>query len=102
MKSVIFEPERAARVGEPIGVEEQGVAGGKFDRRVDGPNIGQNAEKLTFLSDRVAGVTKGSIPRWNRLGLQYAPAQITAFAAANGITRTMGRTGVCWDNAAPL
>jgi transposase InsO family protein len=32
-------------------------------------------------------------------GTQYASAQITAFAAANGITRSMGRTGVCWDNA---
>lgn len=32
-------------------------------------------------------------------GTQYASAQITAFAAANSITRSMGRTGVCWDNA---
>jgi putative transposase len=32
-------------------------------------------------------------------GTQYASAQITAFAAANGITRSMGYTGVCWDNA---
>ena len=32
-------------------------------------------------------------------GTQYASAQITAFAAANGITRSMGRTGACWDNA---
>ena len=32
-------------------------------------------------------------------GTQYASTQITAFAAANGITRSMGRTGVCWDNA---
>lgn len=32
-------------------------------------------------------------------GAQYASAQITAFAAANGITRSMGLTGICWDNA---
>lgn len=32
-------------------------------------------------------------------GTQYASAQITAFAAANGITRSMGLTGICWDNA---
>ncbi|MGI8678977.1 MAG: IS3 family transposase [Jatrophihabitans sp.] len=32
-------------------------------------------------------------------GTQYASAQITKFAADNGITRSMGRTGVCWDNA---
>jgi putative transposase len=32
-------------------------------------------------------------------GTQYASDQITRFAAANAITRSMGRTGVCWDNA---
>ena len=30
---------------------------------------------------------------------QYASAQITAFAVKNGITRSMGLTGICWDNA---
>jgi putative transposase len=32
-------------------------------------------------------------------GTQYASTQIAEFAAANGITRSMGKTGVCWDNA---
>jgi putative transposase len=32
-------------------------------------------------------------------GTQYASAQIAGFAAEHGITRSMGRTGVCWDNA---
>jgi len=32
-------------------------------------------------------------------GTQYASAQITEFAAAHGITRSMGYTGICWDNA---
>lgn len=32
-------------------------------------------------------------------GTQYASDQITQFAAANGITRSMGYTGICWDNA---
>lgn len=32
-------------------------------------------------------------------GTQYASAQISVFAAHNGITQSMGRTGVCWDNA---
>ncbi len=32
-------------------------------------------------------------------GSQYASTQIADFATANGITRSMGRTGVCWDNA---
>jgi len=32
-------------------------------------------------------------------GTQYASAQIAAFAAGNGITRSMGLTGICWDNA---
>ena len=30
---------------------------------------------------------------------QYASAQITAFALKNGITRSMGLTGIRWDNA---
>ncbi len=30
---------------------------------------------------------------------QYACAQITKFAAAHGLTRLMGYTGVCWDNS---
>ncbi len=32
-------------------------------------------------------------------GTQYASAPITEFAAENGITRSMGFTGICWDNA---
>ena len=32
-------------------------------------------------------------------GTQYASEQITAFAAENGIIRSMGYTGICWDNA---
>ncbi len=32
-------------------------------------------------------------------GTQYASEQITLFAAQNGITRSMGYTGICGDNA---
>ena len=32
-------------------------------------------------------------------GTQHASEQITRFATQNGITRSMGRTGVCWENA---
>ncbi len=32
-------------------------------------------------------------------GTQYASSQITEFADKNGLTRSMGYTGVCWDNA---
>ncbi len=32
-------------------------------------------------------------------GTQYASEQMSTFAAANGITRSMGYTGICWDNA---
>ena len=32
-------------------------------------------------------------------GTQYASAKITTYAAENGITRSMGYTGICWDNA---
>jgi len=45
---------------------------------------GERPAKVVFHADR---------------GTQYASDQITRFAAQNGITRSMGRTGVCWDNA---
>jgi transposase InsO family protein len=45
---------------------------------------GELPEKVIFHTDR---------------GTQYASEQITAFAGAHGITRSMGYTGVCWDNA---
>ena len=43
---------------------------------------GQLPAKVVFHTDR---------------GTQYASAQITTFAAENGITRSMGLTGICWD-----
>ena len=45
---------------------------------------GERPAKVVFHADR---------------GTQYASDQITRFAATNAITRSMGRTGVCWDNA---
>jgi putative transposase len=45
---------------------------------------GERPAKVVFHADR---------------GTQYASAQISSFAAANGITRSMGQTGICWDNA---
>ncbi|NAE18318.1 IS3 family transposase [Enterococcus hirae] len=33
-------------------------------------------------------------------GTQYTSAEFGAFTARHGIRRSMGRTGVCWDNAA--
>ncbi|MBD2765515.1 IS3 family transposase [Kocuria sp. cx-455] len=45
---------------------------------------GERPAKVVFHADR---------------GTQYASEQISRFADENGITRSMGRTGVCWDNA---
>lgn len=45
---------------------------------------GERPAKVVFHADR---------------GTQYASEQISRFAHENGITRSMGRTGVCWDNA---
>ena len=32
-------------------------------------------------------------------GVQYTSAEFDAFTARNGMRRSLGRTGVCWDNA---
>jgi putative transposase len=45
---------------------------------------GELPDKVVFHTDR---------------GTQYASEQITTFASENGITRSMGYTGICWDNA---
>ena len=45
---------------------------------------GERPAKVVFHADR---------------GIQHASDQITRFAATNAITRSMGRIGVCWDNA---
>jgi len=45
---------------------------------------GELPEKVVFHTDR---------------GTQYASEQISTFADVNGITRSMGYTGICWDNA---
>lgn len=34
-------------------------------------------------------------------GTQYTSQAFAAWCEANGVTRSLGRTGVCWDNAAP-
>jgi len=47
---------------------------------------GELPEKVMFHADR---------------GTQWASEQITRFATANGITRSMGRTGVCWETRWP-
>jgi putative transposase len=49
---------------------------------VDGGHVGDNA---FFHSDR---------------GTQYTSAEFVKFCADRGIRRSLGRTGVCWDNAA--
>ena len=44
-------------------------------------------------------VTGGAIFHSDK-GTQYTSAEFDAFTAKNGIRRSLGRTGVCWDNAA--
>jgi transposase InsO family protein len=52
---------------------------------------------------RMAITLRGELPETvifhTDRGTQYASDQITAFANANGLIRSMGYTGVCWDNA---
>jgi transposase InsO family protein len=46
---------------------------------------GELAEQVIFHADR---------------GCQYTSAQIARFARKHNLVRSVGRTGVCWDNAA--
>lgn len=52
---------------------------------------------------KMAITLRGDLPRsvvfHTDRGTQYVSAQVTQFAAENNITRSMGGTGVCWDNA---
>jgi len=52
---------------------------------------------------RMAIVLRGTLPAavvfHTDRGTQYASGQVAVFTTKNGITRSMGRTGVCWDNA---
>jgi len=48
---------------------------------------------ITLRGELPAAIVVHSDP-----GTQHALAQITAFAAKNGLTRSMGYTGICWDN----
>jgi len=52
---------------------------------------------------RMAIILRGELPArvvfHTDRGTQYASEQITKFAAENAITRSMGYTGICWDNA---
>ena len=73
------------------------------DLRGDGEVISRKTVAKTMRKLHLVGVCP---KRWKTTTLidhadagQYASAQITAFAAANGLTRSMGYTGICWDNA---
>lgn len=73
----------------------------KVMRRLGLRGISPQRWKTTTLIDHADAYPVGQLPEQvifhTDRGTQYATAQITAFAAANGITRSMGYTGVCWD-----
>jgi len=73
-------------------------------RRVIGWAIAEHM-RTDLVEDalRMAITLRGELPAkvvfHTDRGTQYASAQITKFANENGITRSMGLTGICWDNA---
>jgi putative transposase len=56
-------------------------------------------EQALQMAITLRGELPGDVVFHTDRGTQYASAQITGFAASNGITRSMGQTGICWDNA---
>jgi len=56
-------------------------------------------EDALTMATTLRGAFAGKVIFHTDRGTQYASEQLTVFAKANRITRSMGRTGVCWDNA---
>jgi len=71
------------------------VLGWSFDDNMETPLI-QDALKAAVA--KRAGPVKGVIFHSDRAS-QYTSDEFARFCAGNGVTRSMGATGVCWDNA---
>src|SRR5205085_1949759 len=61
--------------------------------------------RTTLVTDALAmaidsGHVAGDAIFHSDRGTQYTSAEFAAFTSRNGIRRSLGRTGVCWDNAA--
>jgi putative transposase len=56
-------------------------------------------QALQMAIDTRAGTANGVIFHADR-GCQYTSGQVADVCAENGIKQSVGRTGVCWDNAA--
>lgn len=74
-------------------------------RRVLGRTVGESLHTdLVEDTLRQAIALRGLLPRkvifHADRGTQYTSAQLANAAAELGVLRSMGRTGVCWDNAA--
>ncbi|MDN6442526.1 MAG: IS3 family transposase [Acidipropionibacterium jensenii] len=74
-------------------------------RRVLGRTVGDSLHTdLVEDALRQAVALRGHLPRkvvfHADRGTQYTSAQLAEAAAELGVLRSMGRTGVCWDNAA--
>lgn len=74
-------------------------------RRVLGWSMAEHM-KTTLVTDALTaglgtrgGTVKDVIFHSDR-GTQYTSDEFAKFCGANGISRSVGRTGVCWDNAA--
>lgn len=72
-----------------------------------GDRLGHRDHLRTSLVEaalRMAVILRGSLPEQVVFhadrGTQYTSAQIADAALELGVLRSMGRTGVCWDNAA--
>ena len=76
-----------------------------FSRRVIGFALAGHMRRASLVCDAVpvAVATRGGnvdgVIFHSDLGSQYTLAEVRTLCDAHGVKQSMGRTGVCWDNA---
>lgn len=74
------------------------VLGYAFSQSLHTDVVESALRRAVMFRDPAAGSTAGAVFHADR-GCQYTSAQMADVATELGVRQSMGRTGVCWDNA---